>query len=147
MLSYHAMGLSQDGQRERGWMTDSSRGSRYTHTLRKLPSSDPKMPVKTISTGSARSTRQLVEEDASRDAGVERLGASPHRDRDPHVIQGAPRVPHPMPLAADYQGDIVGRRLHQLIHRLAVGGRHPQREIEDAAELRLFRSPIGQARS
>jgi hypothetical protein len=35
------MGFSQDGQNERGKIIDFSRGSRYIHTFRKLPTIAP----------------------------------------------------------------------------------------------------------
>src|SRR3990172_3171709 len=84
-------------------MTDSSRGSRYTHTLRKLPSSEPKMPAKTIRTGSAIGTRQLVEQDPRRHGGVERLGARAHRDAHAAVRPLGPRGAHAVALAPQDQ--------------------------------------------
>src|SRR2546422_11735932 len=73
MLSRHAIGCLQCGQRERGLTSDWSRGRRRMHTLRKLPKHSPNATAPaTITTSTA--TQHLVEQNARCHRDVERLG-------------------------------------------------------------------------
>src|SRR2546422_2880258 len=81
MLSRHAIGCLQCGQVERGRSSDSSRGSRRMHTLRKLPTQRPSSTAPATRTMSV-PTQDLVEQDARRHGHVERLGAARQRNRD-----------------------------------------------------------------
>ncbi len=74
MLSYHAMGDPQDGQRDRGLTTDSSAGHRAMQTFRKLPAMAPTNPARatTIDTGHASTvTSDLVQKNSRRYGDVE----------------------------------------------------------------------------
>src|ERR1700737_3345524 len=51
MLSYHAIGCSQPGQREPGETTEKPRGTRKTATLAKLPNATPKTNATASSSG------------------------------------------------------------------------------------------------
>ena len=81
MLSNHAIGAPQVGQRERGRTTDWSNGRRTMHTLRKLPSNEPKSPAATTTPGSGRTGRP-EQQDARRYGHVE--GLSPSGQGDGH---------------------------------------------------------------
>jgi len=81
ILSRQAMGCLQFGHVERGRSSDSSRGSRRMHTLRKLPTHRPSSTAPATMTMSV-PTQDLVEQDPGRHGDVERLGAARQRNRD-----------------------------------------------------------------